>query len=354
MELRITKLINACLMNGKGMVVIIGDTYTGKTFIANKILKKLEVNIIPYDFDLVPKGIKGVKGIDHPLVKRFQKHKGPKITNFFDKGSVLKSKDIPKSKEVLFCDALETYSSSVLTFLKNVAELLPVIVTCDRSVIIPKTSNIERVWWNGKKRIPTDWEGDPILNTPRDLFISLTQRRTRVNKAIRNFGSDSFILTQYYHDEFPLYKKATLDDIVNSTSALSMIDAFRVKEWESNGFLSITPVSEEIFVRRIRSIHKNPCLVPKGFFPKTLSKGGKITRNQLEIANIETALPNIREKISIFNSKIGKSFLYKKEANRILSTHKNEKDIENYSRALELTGNKPLTKTEIKKLKLSK
>ena len=71
----------------------------------------------------------------------------------------------------------------------------------------------------------------------------------------------------------------------------------------------------------------------------------------MEIANIETSLPNIRDKISIFTDKVGKSFMYKKEADRILGKHKNEQDIEKYSRALEITGNKPLTKTEIKKLK---
>lgn len=354
MEVRITKLIKSCLLNGKGMVVIIGDTYTGKTFIANKIISRLGLKVIPYDFDLVPKGLKGAKGIDNPLVKQFQKHKGPKITNFFGKESILKSFDVSNTNEVLFCDALETYSSGVLTFLKNVADLLPVIVTCDKSVVIPNTSNIERVWWNGQKRLPKEWKGDPILNTPRDILTSLTQRRTKLERAVRNFGSDPFILIQYYHDEFPLYKKATLDDIVSSTSALSLSDTFRIKEWGSNGILSTTRVSEEIFVRSIRSIHKNPCLVPKGFFPKTLSKYGKITRNQLEIMNIETSLPNIRDKISVFNTKIGKSFIYKKEANRIIGKYKNDQDIENYSRALEITGNKPLTKTEIKKLKSPK
>ena len=354
MEVRITKLIKSCLLNGKGMVVIIGDSYTGKTFIVNKIINKLKLKIIPYDYDLVPKGTKGLRGLDNPLVKQFQKHKGPKITNFFNKKSTLKSKNSYKSNEVLYCDALETYSSSVLTFLKNVSELVPVIVTCDKTIIIPNTKNIERIWWNGKKRVPTGWDGDPILNTPRDLFTSLTQRRTKVDQAVRNFGSDSFVLTQYYHDEFPLYKKTTLESLIASTESLSTNDMFRVNEWESNGLLSTTPVSEEIFVRRIRSIHKNPCLIPKGFFPKTLSKSGKITRNQLEINNIETALPNIREKISIFNTQIGRSFVYKKEANRILGNRLNEKDIENYSRALEITGNKPLTKTEIKKLKFPK
>lgn len=351
MEMRITNLIKSCLLNGKGMVVIIGDTYTGKTFVANKIISKLDLKVIPYDFDLVPRGVKGAKGIDNPLVKQFQKHKGAKITNFFGKGSILKSLDVSKTNEVLFCDALETYSPSVLTFLKNVAKLLPVIATCDKSIIIPNTSNIERVWLNGQKRLPKEWGGDLILNTPKDLFISLTRRRTKIDQAVRNFGSDSFVLTQYYHDEFPLYKKGTLDDMVNSTSALSTIDTFRVKEWNSNGTISTTLASEELFVRNIRSIHKNPCLIPRGFFPKTLSKSGKITHNQLEIKNIETTLPNIRDKISIFTDKIGKSFAYKKEADRILGKHRNERDIEKYSRALEITGNKPLTKTEIKKLK---
>lgn len=352
MEIRITKLLKSCLLNGKGMVVIIGDSYTGKTFVVNKIVSKLKLNIIPYDFDLVPKGTKGLKGLENPLVKRFQKHKGPKITSFFKNGSIIKHTNDNTYNEILYCDALETYSSSVLTFLKNVSELVPVIATCDKTVLIPNTSNIERVWWNGKKRVPREWDGDPILNTPRDLFTSLTQRRTGINQAVRNFGSDSYLLTQYYHDEFPLYKKTTLGSLIKSTETLSTADTFRINEWGSNGFLSTTLVSQEIFVRNIRSIHKNPCLVPKGFFPKTLSKSGKIMRNQTEINNIETSLPNIRDKISMFNIQIGRSFVYKKEAKRILGNCVNEKEIENYSRALELTGNKPLTKTEMKKLKV--
>lgn len=345
MEQRITKLLQSAILNQKGMVAVIGDTYTGKTFIVNKIIQKLGLRVIPYDFDTIPKGVKGSKGTENPLVKKFQKYKGLKVDDFFGKANPK-----AKAKEILFCDALETYSSSVLTFLKNVAESIPVIVTCDKTIVIPNIKIIERVWWNGSKRTPEGWEGDPILHTPRDLLTSLTQRRIPTNQAVRNFGSDSFILTQFYHDEFPTYKKADLDSIITSTQALSTLDMFRNKEWSSNGMISTTRASEELFVRTIRKNHKNPCLIPKGFFPKTLSKSGKITRNSLEIKGIETMIPNVRDRISVFNFKIGRSFAYKKEAQRILGTRTNEKEIESYSRALELTGNKALTKTEIKKL----
>jgi hypothetical protein len=350
MEQKIIRLLKATLANGKGMIAIIGETYTGKTYTVNKILQKLKLRTIPYDFENVPKGVKGSKGEHNPLVKKFQKRKGNKIQDFYTPSKNAINCTIDRTKgEILFCDALETYSSSVLTFLKNVCEIVPVIVTCDKSVVIPNTKLIERVWWNGKKRTPEGWEGDPILQTPRDLFASLTQRRTKTDIAVRNFGSDSFLLTQYYHDEFPTYKKADLDTIVASTNALSTLDMFRVHEWNSNGILSTARANEELFVRTIRSIHKNPCLNPKGWFPKTLAKQGKITRNALEMCSIETQIPNVHDTIHAFDFKVGKSFAYKTEA-KILLPKCDEPTLEAYSRAIELVGKKSFTKTEIKKL----
>lgn len=342
MEYKLTRVIKYILKNEKGMVAVIGDTFTGKTYTVNNIIKSLQLRVIPYDYENVPKGV-NKEHIHNLKIKR-----GNTIQNFYKTkhgcNTICNSQ-----QEVLFCDALETYSTSTLTFLKYVCEFIPVIITCDKSVVIPNIKLIERVWWNGKRRGLEDYKGDYILHTPRDLFTSLTQRRTPTEQAVRNFGSDSFLLTQYYHDEFPTYKNGDIQSIVRSTSALSMIDTFRLKEWESNGILSTSKVSEEIFVRTIRNIHKNPCLVPKGWFPRTLSKQPQITRKNLELANIHTQIPNIRDIIHIYNFKVGKSFGYKTHAKQIL--HKiDEKIAETYSRAIELTGNKGLTKTEIKKL----
>lgn len=323
MEQRITFCVRKLLRDGCGIIAIIGDTYTGKTYTLRKILQKLNIRPIPFNFDTVSK-----------TTSVHELQKGDRIQDFYTTS--------PKPKgDILVCDGLETYSSNVLGFLKKAGNKYPVIIVCDRSISIPSTG-IERIWWNAPKRTPRNWKGDTLLQTPRDLFTSLTQSPTQ--NAIQNFGTDSFILTQYYHDEFPVYKKATLDTIVRNTNALSILDTFRCKDWSSNGLLSTSRASEEIFVRDIRICHKTPPLIPTGWFPKTLSKQTQIGRRTLEISSIETKIPHIRDVISLFNFKIGRSFAYKKEALNITNNP------ELYSRALEITGNTPLTATEIQKI----
>lgn len=330
-------LLQNAVKNNKGMIVIIGEIFTGKTTFALKLIKKLNLRAIPFDFDTIGRGSK------EPELKELKEKTSSKIDDFYRK-SDSKTKCKKPAGEILFCDSLESYSSSVLTFLKKACETIPVLVTCDKSISIPSTALIDRVWWNGDKFTPRDWKGDTSPQTPRDLMMSLTKRRVNTDKATSLFSSDSFMLTQYYHDEFPTYKNATLEDMIQSTSALSRMDVLRVKDWNSNGLISSTKANEEIFVRDIRAIHRDPCLVPKGWFPKTLGKQSQINRRSLELANIEHTMPNIREAISFFVFKMGRSFAYKKEAKRLC------KDPEQYSRALELTGNTALTKTEIKKL----
>jgi hypothetical protein len=343
METRVSRLIQGIVRENKGMVVLIGDTYTGKTYTICKILKKLNIRTIPYDFDEIP------KGAGQQFIKQFNTKKGNKIQDFYSTKHTKTMCSSTKPQEVLFCDALETYSTSVLTFLKNLCETTPIIATCDKSITVPNTKLIERVWWNGSRKTPTDWEGDTLLSTPRDLFVSLTKRRVSKNKAVRNFGADPFLLTQYYHDEFPNYKNIDLHTFVQSTSALSLLDTFRLKEWNSNGLTSTKNTSEELFVRTIRTIHKSPCLKPKGWFPRTLSTQAKITRHQLELAGITNVIPNVHDRISVFNFNIGKSCLYKTLSPKIIPIC-NSNTIELYSRAIELLGHKSLTKTEIKKI----
>lgn len=331
--LSIQQIVKSC----KGMVAVIGDSFTGKTYTVNKLIRQLKLNTIPIDFESIG------QNWNTSDINKIIRNKSNKIEQFYSQKHT-QPKQI-KKVDIILCDALESYSStSVLSFLKKVSEYVPVIITCDRSVVIPNT--IDRIWWSTKKYTPESWEGDQVLQTPRDLFSSLTQRRTLVEKAISNFSSDSFLLTQYYHDEFPGYKKNTLDTIVQSTNVLSTMDYIRGREWASNGLMSTSQANDELFVRTIRKLHRNPCLIPVGWFPKTLSKQSQITKKTQELSIIKHTLPHIDEIIAYYVFKNGKSFAYKTNAINILCGAGPEM----YSRALELTGNTSLTANEIKKL----
>lgn len=332
MERKLLLSIQQIAKTGKGFVAVIGDSFTGKTYTVNKIIQQLKLNTISIDFESI------CQNWNTTDLKKLVTNKSKKIEQFYS------NKKQTIYKEIVFCDALESYNTSMLTFLKKVSEYLPVIATCDRSVVIPNA--IDRIWWSTKKYTPESWEGDSILQTPRDLLTSLTQRRTKIERAISNFSSDSFLLTQYYHDEFPGYKNNTLETIVHSTNALSTMDYIRGKEWASNGLMSTSHANDELFVRTIRKLHRNPCLIPIGWFPKTLSKQSQITKKTQELSVIKHTLPYIDEIISYYSFKIGKSFAYKTNAKNILYTSNPEL----YSRALELTGNTTLTVNEIKKL----
>jgi hypothetical protein len=320
-----------CLRAKKGLVVIIGDTFTGKTYTANKLIKKLGVEVISFDYDSLGRG----KNPDKLAFVKQMLRVSP--LNFS------KKKSKPRQK-ILYCDAIESYSSSTLTFLKNARMFIPIIATCDRSIVIPNMGDIYRIWWKGPKRNPPGWRGDTSEKNPRDLFVTLTQRRIPTKKAVQNFDNNSFILTQYFHDEFPTYKKTNVDLIADTACALSKLDYMRCKQWSSAGFGSGKSAKEDIFVRHIRQMYRNPCIIPTGWFPRTLGKSSQIQKRQQELCTISHTIPNIRDLISVFTFKIGRSFAYKKIAPSMGI------DPYMYSRALALTGNRELTENETKKI----
>jgi len=332
MERRLEKEIGSLLGQKKGLLVIVGDTYTGKSYCLNKVLKIKGIQKIAYDFeDKTP--------FAPDLIKR---RTGRKI------GDLFKRKDkVSTPKEVLVCDALESYPTRVTTFVKNAANHYPVIAICDKSVVISKSKNVKKIHWKGEKYLPDGWKGDTMPHTPRDLMITLTQRRVPLYKAISHYSSDTFILTQYYHDEYLSYSGINMEKAVKCSSLLSYMDMMRTRDWDSNGMVSTSKLTEEIFVREIRQHHRSPSLIPKGWFPRSLSKGAQITRRVQEMRNILRDHPNIQEIVPLFNYKDGRSFAYKKRAKELMDDPTKP---ESYSRGLELMGYTGLTKTEIKKI----
>lgn len=333
MDKRLAKEIDGLLARKNGLLVIVGDTYTGKSYSLNKILDAKGIRKISYDFE-------NTASFSPELIKQ---RKGRKIGDLFKN----KGKPSHTMKEVLVCDALESYPGRVTTFVKNAANHFPVIAICDKSVVISKSKNVKKMHWKGEKHIPSGWKGDTMPHTPRDLMISLTQRRVPLYKAISHYSSDIFLLTQYYHDEYLSYPTTDISKTVKCASLLSYVDMMRCLDWDSNGMISTSKLTEEIFVREIRQLHRNPCLCPKGWFPRSLSKGAQITRRTQEMRSIIRDHPNIQEIVPLFNYKDGKSFAYKKRAKELMDDPKKP---ETYSRGLELMGYTALTKTEIKKL----
>jgi hypothetical protein len=334
--------IKNILQKGKGIVIIIGNSFTGKTYFCNKILKTLGVEEVSIDYEEIKQ--LGMK----KMITQFNQTNSTKIF-----GGIT-TKEI--KQKIFFCDALESYSNhkSILTFLKNVEG--PSLITTDKSIVISAHSLIEKIWWDGQRRRGIEWKGDKIETNPRDLYISMTSSKTSTENAIRSFEADTFILTQYLHEEILETNWIDLEGSVKSTNWFSEYDMLRLKDWEGNSMASITPVNNELLLRRIRYEKGENSLFPKRWFPSTLGKASQIQRNRDELSVNIRLTPSLPEILQMFVFKEGRGWYYKsKYILQYLFGSKSSPGIirdrisvDNFRRVLILTGLTDLTETEAK------
>lgn len=119
MESKLQSAVQSIIKDGHGMVVLIGDTFTGKTTAMNSCIDKLYLQSIPFEFEeITSSSMKCFRSFIQTL-----KHSQSKpVSEFWKQTNQASSKQHnPQShpKYILVCDAIESYSSSVLTFLKK-------------------------------------------------------------------------------------------------------------------------------------------------------------------------------------------------------------------------------------------
>jgi hypothetical protein len=349
-EFKVRSAVEKIMKDGKGIVVVIGSTFTGKTYYCNKLLTDLRIQQIDIDYDDIK--TQGMK----KLILQYSSNTNTNpdnIVGFFGKQS--SSRNIDKGGKIFYCDALESYSNhkSILTFLKGVGG--PALITVDKSIVISAHSLVERIWWDGPRRNATDWKGDKIATNPRDLYITMTSLKQTNDVAVRTFESDPFILTQYLHEEVYDGGWMTMDKAVGISNLFSNYDAIRMNDWESNGIMSTTPVNNELLIRTIRHERGTDSMFPKRWFPSTIGKNAQAQRNRTELATLTRRVNSLPETLQMFVFKEGRGWFYKSKP---VLTHlfgipgaiRGYMSIEDFRRVLVLLGLTDLTEAEAKSL----
>ena len=279
------------------------------------------------------------------------------IVSFFGK------KKGESSKKIFYCDALESYQNhkAILTFLKAVGG--PALITVDKSVVISAHSLVERIWWDGTRRRPADWKGDKIETNPRDLYITMTSLKQTNDTAVRTFEADPFILTQYLHEEVYDGGWMTMEKAVTVSNLFSDYDAIRMNDWESNGIMSVTPVNNELLIRKIRYERGTDSMFPKRWFPSTLGKNAQAQRNRTELAGLTRRVSSLPETLLMFVFKEGRGWFYKSKPvlAHLFGTGTDSNpgairgfiSVDDFRRVLVLLGLADLTEAEAKTLKIA-
>jgi hypothetical protein len=363
-EYKVRCAVEKIVKDGKGIVVVIGSTFTGKTYYCNKLLKDLALEAVDIDYEEIkPQGLKRMAmmysmnpgtgtgtGTSHDSPSQ-----STNIVSFYGNIS-----NVKRAKKIFYCDALESYSNhkAILAFLKITQG--PALITVDKSILISAHSLVERVWWDGQRRRAIDWKGDKIETNPRDLYITMTSLKQNTDTAVRCLDSDPFIMTQYLHEE--VYDGGWMNDekAVIISNLFSDYDTMRMKDWEGHGIMSVTPANNEMLIRRIRFERGTDSMFPKRWFPSSLGKMAQIQRNRLEIARLTRQVYSLPETLSMFVFKEGRGWFYKSKT--VLShlfgssnppmpgAIRNHISIDDFRRVLVLLGLTDLTDSEAKSL----
>jgi len=354
-EYKVRVAVEKVIKEGKGIVVVIGSTFTGKTYYCKKLLKELGVQEIDIDYEEIKtQGMKKmISQYSSDCNSENTSCSSTNIVSFF--GSGVKSKI--GGPTIFYCDALESYQNhkAILTFLKAVGR--PALITVDKSIVISAHSLVERIWWDGARRRPSDWSGDKIETNPRDLYITMTSLKQTSDTAVRAFESDPFILTQYLHEEVYDTAWMTTEKAVIISNLFSDYDTIRMNDWESNGIMSVTPVNNEMLIRKIRYERGTDSMFPKRWFPSTLGKNAQAQRNRSELARLTRRVHSLPETLLMFVFKEGRGWFYK---SKTVLTHlfgtpgaiRGHISVDDFRRVLVLLGLTDLTEAEAKSLKI--
>jgi type IV secretory pathway protease TraF len=348
-DFKVRSAVEKIMKNGKGIVVVIGNTFTGKTYCCNKILADLGIQQVDIDYDEIK--TQGMK----KLILQYSSNSNPdNIVGFYGKKSL--STHLVNGSKIFYCDALESYSNhkSILTFLKGVGG--PALITVDKNIVISAHSLVERIWWDGPRRNLTDWKGDKITTNPRDLYIMMTSLKQSTDTAIRCLDTDPFILTQYLHEEVYDGGWMTNEKAIIVSNLFSDYDTMRMKDWEGNGLMSVTPVNNELLIRQIRYERGIDSMFPKRWFPSHLGKNAQIQRNKTELLKLTRQVNSLPETLLMFVFKEGRGWFYKSKPvlNHLFGTKtqpgaiRDLISIDEFRRVLVLLGLTDLTDSEAK------
>jgi len=377
-EFKVRTAVEKVVKDGKGIVVVIGSTFTGKTYYCNKLIKDLALQEVDIDYEEIKtQGMKrmvaqyssdetsgtGTSTGTGAGTSSGTSSSATNIVSFFGKKSSDNTSGSVNRKKIFYCDALESYQNhkAILTFLKAVGG--PALITVDKSIVISAHSLVERVWWDGARRRPADWKGDKIETNPRDLYITMTSLKQSNDTAVRTFEADPFILTQYLHEEVYDGGWMTMEKAVTVSNLFSDYDAIRMNDWESNGIMSVTPVNNELLIRKIRHERGTDSMFPKRWFPSTLGKNAQAQRNRTELARLTRRVNSLPETLLMFVFKEGRGWFYKSKpvlahlfgtgADLNPGAVRGYISVDDFRRVLVLLGLTDLTEAEAKTLKIA-